>query len=268
MIPVGEYSDTLRALGQYLDRVGAASIEIVAQGQQWLVASGSGCESGSETLFLRYRLEDLCREGRLRRGTQRHHRRIRLPAPADPAHPGPAPGRVESQQFHHSPGARGLPPHGRGARWRNDPNPLPRQDPRAGDRTAPGAGRGFDRGSPQRLDPDRLRHLRPPGVALAFQPSQVDRRHRQRAVIEKSADVLDGLPNVAPEFRSRVAEDVDAGEREIGSLEVASQIPIEGSAGQALRIRRRRPEAVVSRHRPKTHAPRLEGRDDGLVCGL
>jgi hypothetical protein len=68
MIPVGEYSDTLRALGQYLDQVGAARIEIVSQGTQWLVASGSGHEPGSDTLFLRYRLDELCKEGRLRRG--------------------------------------------------------------------------------------------------------------------------------------------------------------------------------------------------------
>ena len=68
MIPAGEYADTLRALGQYLEQVGAARIEIVGQDNQWLVASGSGHEPGSDTLFLRYRLDDLCREGRLRRG--------------------------------------------------------------------------------------------------------------------------------------------------------------------------------------------------------
>ncbi|HZT08510.1 MAG TPA: hypothetical protein VFC51_15920 [Chloroflexota bacterium] len=64
MIEPGEYSDTLRALGHFLDRTGASSIEIVDRGDHWLVAS----TLGSETLFETYHLADLRNEGRLRRG--------------------------------------------------------------------------------------------------------------------------------------------------------------------------------------------------------
>ena len=64
MIMPGEYSDTLRALGQFLDRMGASTIEIINRGDDWLTAS----TLGSETLFEVFKLQDLRAEGRLRRG--------------------------------------------------------------------------------------------------------------------------------------------------------------------------------------------------------
>ena len=64
MIAAGEYSDTLRALGQFLDRMGASTIEIINRGEDWLTAS----TLGSETLFEVFKLQDLREEGRVRRG--------------------------------------------------------------------------------------------------------------------------------------------------------------------------------------------------------
>src|SRR4051794_1656400 len=67
----------------------------------------------------------------------------------------------------------------------------------------------------RRSHPNRLRHLRPPEIRLSLEATQVDRRHRERAMIQEPAHVLDRLPDVAPELRGRVTEDVHASEREV-----------------------------------------------------
>src|SRR4030095_11711866 len=58
----------------------------------------------------------------------------------------------------------------------------------------------------------RRRHPPPAPILLTLQPSEVRRRHRQRAVVEKATNVLDGLAHVASELGRAVPEDVDAGE--------------------------------------------------------
>jgi len=64
MITPGQYSDTLRALGAFIERTGAVSVEIVDQGDSWLVAA----TLGSETLFSTFMLDDLRGEAQRRRG--------------------------------------------------------------------------------------------------------------------------------------------------------------------------------------------------------
>src|SRR3954467_4405227 len=64
MITPGQYSDTLRALGAFIERTGAASVEIVDRGDSWLVAA----TLGSETLFSTFMLDDLRGEAQRRRG--------------------------------------------------------------------------------------------------------------------------------------------------------------------------------------------------------
>ena len=66
--------------------------------------------------------------------------------------------------------------------------------------------------------PARQRDLLKPGIASATRPqlmsstpskpAQVDRRHRERRVVEELADGLDRLASIAPQLRRRVPQDV------------------------------------------------------------
>jgi hypothetical protein len=67
MVEPGQYSDTLRALGAFIERTGAVSVEIVDRGDNWLVAA----TLGSETLFSTFMLDDLRTEAHRRRGDGR-----------------------------------------------------------------------------------------------------------------------------------------------------------------------------------------------------
>jgi hypothetical protein len=64
MIEAGQYSDTLRALGSFIERTGATSVEIDDRGDHWLVAA----TLGSETLFSTFLLDELRAEARRHRG--------------------------------------------------------------------------------------------------------------------------------------------------------------------------------------------------------
>lgn len=66
MIPVGEYSDTLRALGRFLDDAQAFGIEIVGRADEWEVT----WDRGGPTRFRRPQLDALRAAARQRRGLE------------------------------------------------------------------------------------------------------------------------------------------------------------------------------------------------------
>jgi len=50
MVEPGQYSDTLRALGAFIERTGAVSVEIVDRGDNWLVAATLGLDAVGQVL--------------------------------------------------------------------------------------------------------------------------------------------------------------------------------------------------------------------------
>lgn len=66
MIPVGEYSDTLRALGRFLDDAQAYGIEITGRGEEWEVK----WDRAGTTRFQRFQLEALRAAARQHRGLE------------------------------------------------------------------------------------------------------------------------------------------------------------------------------------------------------
>jgi hypothetical protein len=66
MIQAGEYSDTLRAVGRFLDDVSATGIEIGERDDHWLVA----WDQGGMTHLQVFELEALRTVGRMHRGTE------------------------------------------------------------------------------------------------------------------------------------------------------------------------------------------------------
>ena len=53
-------------------------------------------------------------------------------------------------------------------------------------------------------------HMLPTVVLVAFESSEVNAGNSQTAVVKESADLLHGLPGIAPELRRRVPEDMHA----------------------------------------------------------
>ena len=84
------------------------------------------------------------------------------------------------------------------------------------------------------LSTNRLYHLTPTSVLPAFQPLEIDRGHRQRAVVQEAADLLYRLSRFPPEISCGVTEDVNAGCWKSCLFEMPLQASVEGSAGQAL----------------------------------
>src|SRR4051812_45801539 len=70
-------------------------------------------------------------------------------------------------------------------------------------------------------------------VRRSLQPAQVDGGHCQIGVVEESADRFHRLPGVAPEFRCRVAQDVQPRLLHAGFLQVAAEPQVDGPAGDA-----------------------------------
>lgn len=66
MIPVGEYSDTLRGLGRFLDDAQAYGIEITGRGEEWEVK----WDRVGTTRFQRFQLEALRAAARQHRGLE------------------------------------------------------------------------------------------------------------------------------------------------------------------------------------------------------
>jgi len=99
------------------------------------------------------------------------------------------------------------------------------------------------------LQPDRHRDIRPRLVRLAFEPPEVDGRHRERAVVQERAHRLDRGPGIATELRRRVPEDVQPGRGQPRRLEVPPEPPVERAAADALRTDSRLPERRFRVHR-------------------
>ena len=118
------------------------------------------------------------------------------------------------------------------------------------------------------LHPDGLRHLPPSPVLLPLQPPQVDRRHRQRAVVEEPADLLHRLSRVPPQLGRRVAQDVDAGRGQPRLPEVAAKVAVEGAAGDAPAVTALgRPQRLLGLHGRQVLAEGRQRRLDGLEGG-
>jgi len=84
-----------------------------------------------------------------------------------------------------------------------------------------------------------------------------------------SGSPLHRLPSVPSELGRRVAEDVYAGWRQAGRLEVAAQVAVEGAAADPPAIfATRRPQGLLRLHGGQFFAEGSQGCLDGLECWL
>ena len=93
-----------------------------------------------------------------------------------------------------------------------------------------------------------MRHAMPGGIALTLESAKVSGGDSERAVVEELAHGLDRLADIAAELGGGVAQDVDAGGRETGQAEIATEAAVEGGAGNAGRPCARLPEGLGGMH--------------------